>query len=288
MADGLLNKKVAFIIQARMQSTRLPGKILMPLPLGSSVPLLGRIVQTLKTSKVNHSILIATSINPENDLIESFCNEYKVGCFRGSEDDVLSRFTTILATLDCDTVVRLTGDNPFVAVEILDAILKKHCESGADYTSTKGLPLGMNFEIISASALQSLVTKNLTDQDREHVTLFIKNSGLYNLNTIKPSEKEFYQSLRLTVDYPSDYLVASALFDLHLKNEIPIGLDLIDYCTEHYSWIFEVNQNNFQKGNYASLEEEIANVKPILEQLEFKKVLSLLDSQSLNSGHGEL
>lgn len=288
MADGLLNKKVAFIIQARMQSTRLPGKILMPLPLGSSVPLLGRIVQTLKTSKVNHSIFIATSLNPENDLIESFCKEYKVDCFRGSEDNVLSRFTTILGTLDCDTVVRLTGDNPFVAVEILDVVLEKHWESGADYTATKGLPLGMNFEIISASALQSLVTKNLTDQDREHVTLFIKNSGLYNLNTIKPSEKEFYQSLRLTVDYPSDYLFASALFDVHLKNKIPIGLDLIDYCVDNYPWIFEVNQNNFQKGNYASLAEEIASVKPILEQLEFKKVLSLLDSQSLNSGHGEL
>jgi spore coat polysaccharide biosynthesis protein SpsF len=118
MVDGLLNKKVAFIIQARMQSTRLPGKILMPLPVGSNVPLLGRIVETLKISNTNHSIIVATSTNPENNLLETFCKENNVACFRGSEDDVLSRFIDIVKNTDYDLIVRLTADNPFVDAKV--------------------------------------------------------------------------------------------------------------------------------------------------------------------------
>lgn len=264
-----------------MQSTRLPGKILMPLPFGNGIPLLGRITETLKLSKTDHSIIVATSINPENDLVEIFCKEHEITCFRGSEDDVLSRFIAILKDGDYDIVVRLTADNPFVDVDVLDMALGKHCDSGADYTSTKGLPLGMNLEIISVSALLSLASKKLSNQDKEHVTLFLRTSGLYKLNSIESFAKESYKSLRLTVDYPSDYLVASALFDIHLKTGIPVGLKLVEHCVGQYSWIFESNQNNFQKGNYASLAEEIENVKPILEQLEFEKVLTLLASQSL-------
>ncbi|UPT70015.1 MAG: hypothetical protein M0D53_12865 [Flavobacterium sp. JAD_PAG50586_2] len=279
MADGLLNKKIAFIIQARMQSTRLPGKIFMPLPFNSDVPLLGRIVNVLKTSKTNHTIIVATSSNPENDLLEVFCKEYEIACFRGSEDDVLSRFTTLLYNSDFDVVVRLTADNPFVDAELLDKALEEHLVSEADYSFTKGLPLGMNLEIISASAIQSLASKELNDQEKEHVTLYIRNSGLYSVNCIESFAKESYKSLRLTVDYPSDYLVASALLDLHLKTGIAIGSKLVDYCLEHHPWIFEANRNNFQKGNYTSLADEIQNVKPILEQLEFEKVLTLLASQ---------
>lgn len=282
MADGLQNKKIAFIVQARMQSTRLPGKILMPLPFNSNVPVLGRIVQTLKTSKTKHTILVATSVNPENDLVETFCKEYGIDCFRGAEDDVLSRFTTLLQTGDFDIVVRLTGDNPFIDAEQLDEVLEQHLASGADYSFTKGLPLGMNFEIVSASVIESLASKKLNDQDREHVTLYIRNSGLYNLNCIESFAKESYKSIRLTVDYPSDYLVASALFEVHLATGIAVGIKLVEYCIVNHPWIFEANKNNFQKGNYSSLAEEIENVKPILEELEFEKVLILLASQARN------
>lgn len=282
MAVGLLNKKISFIIQARMQSTRLPGKILMPLPFGGTTPLLGHIVESLKKSKLNYFITVATSFNTENDILVPFCKIHEIDCFRGEEDDVLSRFNAVLEGKDYDVVVRLTADNPFIDIELLDTTIIKHIESDADYTVSQGLPLGMNFEIISASALQSLASKALTDQDKEHVTLFIKNSGLYKLNFIKPIEKDSYNQLRLTIDYPSDYLVISALFTIYLSSKKSLGLPLIDYCLEEYSWLFEINQNNFQKGNYTTLEEELEHVKPILEQYEFKKVLSLLANQSIN------
>jgi spore coat polysaccharide biosynthesis protein SpsF len=249
MVDGLLNNKIAFIIQARMQSSRLPGKILMPLPFGGKISLLGHIVESVKKSKSNYSITVATSVNAENDVLVPFCESQDIACFRGAEEDVLSRFNSILEGTNYDLVVRLTADNPFVDVELLDTIIIKHIESGADYTTSQGLPLGMNFEVVSASALQSLSSKVLTDQDKEHVTLFIKNSGLYKLNIIKPIEKEVYNQLRLTVDYPSDYIVASALFTIYLSSKISLGLPLIDYCLEKYPWLFEINQSNFQKQN---------------------------------------
>lgn len=255
MVGGLLNKKIAFIIQARMQSTRLPGKILMPLPFGGTTPLLGHIIQSIKKSKSNHSITVATSLNVENDVLVRFCQSHDIDCFRGSEDDVLSRFTAILEDKNYDLVVRLTADNPFVDSELLDATILKHIESGADYTATEELPLGMNFEIVSAAVLQSLSSHVLSNQDKEHVTLFVVNSGLYKVNFIKPIEKEAYKTIRLTVDYPSDYLVASALFTIHLSSSQRLGLPLIDYCLEKHPWLFEGNQNNFQKGNYATLEE---------------------------------
>ena len=280
MVDGLLNKKVAFIIQARMQSTRLPGKILMPLPLGSNVPLLGRIVETLKISKTNHTIIVATSINGENNLLETFCKESNVACFRGSEDDVLSRFIDIVKNTDCDLIVRLTADNPFIDAEILDFAIAEHLKSEADYSSTKGLPLGMNLEIISKSALLSLVSKVLSTQDKEHVTLFLRKSGLYKLNIIEGFLKESYGSLRLTVDYPSDYLVASAIFDIHSKTGIRVGLELVDYCIKNFPWIFESNQHNLQKYDCNTLVEEIEVVRPILKQLELNRIFKMLELEA--------
>ena len=280
MVDGLLNKKVAFIIQARMQSTRLPGKILMPLPWGGSVPLLARIIQTLKTSNTNHNIIVATSTNQENNLLETFCKENDVNCFRGSEEDVLSRFTEIIKTNDYDVIVRLTADNPFIDAEILDFAISEHLKSEADYSSTAGLPLGMNLEIISKVALLTLHSLVLSVDDKEHVTLFLKKSGLYKLNIIEGFLMKSYESLRLTVDYPSDYLVASAIFDVHLKTGIRVGLELVDYCIKNYPWIFESNQNNLQKYNCNTLVEEIEVIVPILKQLELKKVLKVLEFES--------
>ncbi|PJE45269.1 MAG: spore coat protein [Flavobacterium sp.] len=279
MVDGLLNKKIAFIIQARMQSTRLPGKIMMPLPFGGSEPLIGCIVKSLQKSAFRHVITIATSNQPENEVLVSFCKYYKVAFFRGSEDDVLSRFSTIVSNSDCEVVVRLTADNPFVDIQLLDTAIENHILSGADYSTTQGLPLGMNFEIVSAPSLLSLSSKNLTPDDKEHVTLFLKRSGLYQLNVVRLFEEKKYDSLRLTVDYPSDYLVASALYTISLAAGIPPGIGLIDYCLQHYPWVLNSNAHHFQKGNYTDLADELKHVRSILEALECKKTLSLLDSQ---------
>jgi spore coat polysaccharide biosynthesis protein SpsF len=280
MVDGLLNKKVAFIIQARMQSTRLPGKILMPLPLGIGKPLLSWIIDEVKKSKYKHEIIIATSVNPANDVLVSFCEQNNVSYFRGDEEDVLSRFTAIAKKGAYDCIVRLTADNPILDCTILDEILSHHFNEANDYTNTDGLPTGMNFEVISTATLLDLENHSLTVADREHVTLFVKNSCKYSIGVYKPTLNPLLKTLRLTVDYPSDYALLSAILAQSVLDENQRGIKLVEQTFHLYPWLFETNSTNFQKRNYATFAEELEYVKPILEQLEFKKIVSLLDSQT--------
>ena len=279
MVDGLQNKKVAFIIQARMKSARLPGKILLPMPMGSKFTLLDQIIKSLKSSKANATIYIATSENDENDILESVAKKNGVYCFRGSENDVLSRFISILEKENFDTVVRLTADNPIVDIAILDRTIAHHIHSQKDYTHTEGLPLGMNFEVITAKAVLSLKSKALSEQDKEHVTLFIRNNSEYSCQTVAIELKDTIKNIRVTIDYPSDYLVISSLFALHLETKIPLGLQLLEYADLQYPFLLKCNQTNVQKRNSKTIEEEIKVAIPILEALELNKIVNLLQTK---------
>lgn len=276
----LSNNRIAFIIQARMQSTRLPGKILMPMPIGTQFTLLGQIINSLKLSKANASIFIATSLNNENDILENVAKVNEVNCYRGSEIDVLSRFINILEINTFDVVVRLTADNPIIDIEILDKTIEFHCISNKDYTNTVGLPLGMNFEVIKADALLSLKNKVLSQEDREHVTLYLKNSKEYSCQTSFIDLNEDCKNARVTIDYPSDYLVVSSLFSLHIESKIPLGIEIIKYANTKFPFLLKSNKTNVQKENYKTLEEEIEKVIPVLEELEFKKIVSLLQTKN--------
>ena len=249
MVDGRLsNKKIGFIIQARLKSTRLPGKVLMPIPLDSNKSILYRIIESLKGyNDSNYQIIVATSINQENDLIEEFCVSQEIRCFRGDEDDVLSRFIEINKSYDFDAIVRLTGDNPIIDTQILEKEINRHLKKSYDYSYSKGLPLGMNFEIINPSPLADLAGKSLSMPEKEHVTLFFRNNEKdYVINSPELNFNSEIEKLRLTIDYPSDYLALSAIIAVGMKENIE-GLDLVKYCLKNYAWIFQGNINNVQK-----------------------------------------
>jgi len=141
-----------------------------------------------------------------------FCNVEGIDCFRGDEENVLSRFLAIAKQDKFDCIVRLTADNPIIDISILDDTIEKHFTENNDYTCTKGLPVGMNFEIVSPDALLDIENHEISDSDKEHVTLFIKNSGLYKLGLYIPDLNPKLQTLRLTVDYVSDYALLSIIF----------------------------------------------------------------------------
>jgi len=276
MEDGLLNKKIVFIIQARMASTRLPGKILMSMPIGSDKNILTRIVEGIKRLKIQKGIYIATSLDTKNDPLETFCETNNIKCFRGSENNVLSRFIEILKNDEFDHVVRLTGDNPIIDTNFLEKSLAAHVNSQVDYTKTIGLPIGMNFEIMSKESLLSLESKKLKKEEEEHVTLFLKESGDYQTSIFKIDDNDNLEELRLTIDYPSDYLVLSAIFSIADERKIPVDLALVKYCKEYYGWLFEVNKSKYQKKVYKSLEEEIDKARPLLREYEFNRLSSFL------------
>ena len=141
--------KIGAIIQARYQSTRLPGKVMMPLPLPSGKPLLQHITDSALLSKVIDKVCIATSTLFKNDVIVDFANKQGIDVFRGNDKDVLSRFIALTRKHQFDIVVRLTGDNPLLDAQRLDEAIQYHLDEGNEYTKTQGLPLGMNFEIVN-------------------------------------------------------------------------------------------------------------------------------------------
>jgi spore coat polysaccharide biosynthesis protein SpsF len=266
MADGQLdNIKVCFIIQARMNSTRLPGKVLMPIPLINGKPIIQWIVDELKKSKLSFKIIVASSNNSENDVLENYCMENSINFFRGDENDVLSRFIKIAKMENPDIIVRLTGDNPIIDISLLQNVITHHVVNQNDYTTTECLPIGMNMEVVSPTALISLENVETTDSEKEHVTLYFKNSEIFKKQVIKLVEDIDYSKLRLTVDYLSDYLVVSQLLAISLASEV-FGFDLVKIVYEKYYWLFQVNKDNIQKKTPADLLEEFDMAVNTLEQ----------------------
>ena len=278
MAAGLQNNTIAFIIQARMQSARLPGKILLPIPIWKGKPLLLWIVEELKKSNYNADIIIATSQNKENDVLESFCKKQGIGCFRGDEENVLSRFTDIVKDNRYNTVVRLTADNPIIDIDILDRAISYHLKNDNDYTKTEALPTGMNFEIMTGSALLDAEKSKLTKSDKEHVTLFLRNSNKYRKRTYNPETNTSLKDLRLTVDYPSDLLVISTLLSFCQEHKTLWGLKLVEKVFTDFPMVFEANRSNFQKKQFSNSGEELKHAITLLKDLELNNAALVLSS----------
>jgi len=260
-----------------MKSTRLPGKILLPLPLNGGKPLLLWILDELKKSRYIPEIWVATSKNKENDVLAKFCEAKSIHCFRGEEEDVLSRFLSITEDRQYDVVVRLTADNPLIDISILDKCIEHHIQKKNDYTSTKNLPLGMNFEVISAKTLLSTKEEGLEEAEREHVTLYIKNTDSYKRENYTPLVPKELKKLRLTVDYPSDLLVISTLLGLYNDEKGITGVSLVEEVFKKYPFIFEVNLSNVQKKQFKDKEQEIKHAIEVLKSLELFGAAGILE-----------
>ena len=279
MEDGLLNKtKVGFIIQARMGSTRLPDKVLVPVPPKRGKPVIEWISENLKLSRFKGQVVVASSEGSENDVLERFCIAKNINCFRGDENNVLSRFVHLAEVKGFDVMVRLTGDNPILDVNFLDQTIQHHLDEQNDYTYTKGLPIGMNLEVVSAKPLLELQKKELTKLEREHVTLHIRENGDYKQSCLSFGEEGFpFEKLRLTMDYPSDFTLLSTVLSYLPENDLP-DIELIKRIWKEDAWIFESNQGNFQKRSFESESEEIEVALEILERYEFDRVVKILRS----------
>src|SRR5690606_22794836 len=154
--DNLVNMKIGAIIQARYDSSRLRGKVLKNLPFDSEETVLSQIHSALAKSKILDEIIIATSEESNDDIIVDYAKENNYIYVRGSKNNVLERFVKAIDERNLDVVVRITGDNPIVLIDILDAVLEKHIESKANYTRNNNLPYGTSFEIVNATVLNDI------------------------------------------------------------------------------------------------------------------------------------
>lgn len=214
-------KKVVCIIQARMGSTRLPGKVLMDL---EGVPVIGRVLERVLRSKKVDKVIVAMPDSELNDSLEKYIvkNFSSVGVFRGAEDDVLGLYWGAAQQGEGDTIVRITGDCPLIDPSIIDSVLSKHEESDSSYTSNISLPRtfprGMDTEVFSFSLLEKMWTEATHPDDREHVTFFVrKNPGDFKIGKVVSDEDN--SQYRLTLDEPDDYTLITTIF----KKLIPIN-----------------------------------------------------------------
>lgn len=205
------------IIQTRMGSSRLPGKVLMEL---AGRPLLFHVVQ--RTLQMETAlVVVATSSRPADDPIAELCDHYAWPCFRGSEEDVLDRYYQAAHEHGVEHVVRVTADNPLVCPLQGTAVLQHHLKAANDYTYMEGLPLGAAVEVISFFALQRAWREARRREEREHVTPYLYRSGLFKQETIRASDDLRAPELRLTVDVEEDLEVVRRIYArLYREGEI--------------------------------------------------------------------
>ncbi len=242
-------KRVVATVSARMGSTRLPGKVLLPL-LGK--PVLERIVERLKKGKYFDEIVIATSTDPKDDAIENFCVERGYLYYRGSEDDVLARVYETAKKHNADIVYRGMGDSPLVDVHIVDMLLEQLEKDGCDLVSNemggKPVPDGFDATVFTMKSLEEGYYGATHPEMREHVTVHIKTDpSRYKVYVCKAEGVMDAPDLRLTLDTKEDYEVISNVFEaLYPKNSDFTALDVIQYLREHPE-VAQINSTVVQK-----------------------------------------
>lgn len=238
--------KALIIVQARMTSTRLPGKVLLPL---AGEPMLARLIERLRRVRRANGIVVATTTNATDDPIAALCAQLGVPCHRGSEQDVLSRYADAARLYGADVVVRITADCPLIDPALIDQLIETYEEGDSDYVSNMlppTWPYGMAVEVFSAAALAQAHAEATQAAEREHVTPFLYwHPERYRLrNVASPVDLSRH---RWTVDTPEDYELVRRLFD-HLMPTQPqfIQADVLALLDQHPDWI-AINQHVRQK-----------------------------------------
>jgi spore coat polysaccharide biosynthesis protein SpsF len=207
------------VVQARMSSTRMPGKVLMPI---MSKPMLLQQVERIKRSKLVDKVIVATSCGESDRPIIKFCEQNKIDCWRGPLYDVLTRVYGAAIIYNSDIVIRLTGDCPLTCPDVIDKLLEFFIpERKLDYlgNTTVGLgwPDGLDVEIMTFRCLERAWRRAKNSDDREHVTSYIYKSGLFECFGPLFYHKPF--ETKLSVDTQEDFNRISKIFEtLYLKN----------------------------------------------------------------------
>jgi len=194
---------VAVVIQARVGSTRFPGKVLAPL---QGRPLLDHVLERAAMSRCASTIVLATSTNPGDDALVDVARARGAVVVRGPEDDVLARFLAAIDAAGPDIVVRLTGDCPLLDPRLIDRVVRALVRDGADYASNvepPSYPDGYDVEAMPARRMREMSAEALLPYQREHVTAVAREAPDRYRHATVVSRRD-HSGLRLTVDTPAD------------------------------------------------------------------------------------
>lgn len=231
-------------IEARMTSSRLPGKVLMPI---GEKPALEIMIERVKKASTIDNIIVATTINKEDDPVVELCKKLGVNYFRGSEENVLERVLQAHKTNGSDLIVELTGDCPIIDPKLIDETVECFKNNNYDYVSnciTFTYPLGMAVEVFPFAKLEDISKTTLTKEDIEHVSVRFYNDKSYSSFNIKAPKNLHFPDLSVTLDTKEDYKMISKVYNHFGHNDF--GLEEIVSFIKENPELLKINPVNHE------------------------------------------
>ncbi len=224
----------------------MPGKVLKQL---AGIPSLVHIFNILKETKKIDGFIVLTTVLREDDIICDVCEKHSVKFFRGSVNDVLDRFKVAAELLKPERLIRVTGDDPLMDPEIIDRVIDEHCKGEYDYTSNivdRTYPRGMDTEVIEYDALEKSWRSTSDNDDKEHVTLYIRrHPELFKIHSVK-KEGTPLDHLRLCLDTEEDLKLISEIYNnIYLNRPIRLA-EVIEFLDKNPG-LKKINSNIQQK-----------------------------------------
>lgn len=249
------------VVQARVSSTRLPGKVLKPI-LGK--PMLALQLERVKRISRIDDIIVATSNQPEDEAIKTLSESLRLKCFQGSLNDVLARFYEAVSAYKPQHIVRITGDCPVIDPELVDELIDFHVKGKFDYSANciePTFPDGLDIEVVTWEALEQAYQEAKLPSEREHVMPFIrKRRERYHLGFFKNDQD--YSYLRWTVDEQKDFELITKIYEaLYPKNA-------------HFNWkdiLAFLDQNPVLKSYNVEYQRNEGMQKSLLKDQNFLK-----------------
>jgi spore coat polysaccharide biosynthesis protein SpsF len=236
------------VVTARMASTRLPGKHMLPL---AGRPALARLLERLGRSRYLDGIMFATTTGSEDDVLERVATEAGARSFRGSAEDVLDRTVRAARSVDADVIVDITGDCPLVDHGIVDRVVDAFLERRPDYAANiipPTYPNGMDVQVYPRSVLEEVDGLTRDPADREHVTLYIyEHPERYRLLNLTAPPEQHWPELRLTLDTREDYALISAVYDALFPERPDFTLDDVLALLRRDRALLDLNKDIVQK-----------------------------------------
>ncbi len=274
--------KITAIIQARTSSTRLPKKVLLPLPYDSDTTVLQQVIRRTRKSNFLDDIIVATTTDKEDEEIINIAEKENVKWFKGSKHNVLERYYKAAKENQSDIVVRITSDCPCIDWNVIDKTISTHLKENADYTSNtlkRTYPHGLDVEVISFEALEDAYKNATQDFEKEHVTPFIHttNKEKFKMVSVEAPPELTAPDIRITLDTREDYALLCAVYDyLYPENPFFDAYYIIKLFNQK-PWLKFINEKVLQKKTFECIEDEIKEAKKLLERQELNNAKKILE-----------
>lgn len=250
---------VGAVIQARLSSTRLPGKVLLDI---EGKTMLARVIDRVKMASKIDKIIVATTTSRIDDLIVNSINSKDVSVFRGEENNVLSRFYHAAKNAKINTIVRISADCPLIDPKIIDKVIEKFFEHNVSIATNSGgisyqrtFPVGLDVEVISFNALEQAHFNSTENYEKEHVTPFIYK---YDDKIYYLTNESSYSDFRLTVDTFEDITLVRMIYASFEINKITLNLQNIVNYLENNPDLLKINshieQNKYRTNKWKYLQ----------------------------------